>query len=225
MDDITLRGSDIFLKKHASINNNLSNKYANILTDFLDKWEDIENISKIHNDITNIVNNIDNSDEGKTYKELIDFLKSKDFKVEEHYYSTTAKQTLSTNSYNYSLYVDNLLSSAFELTITVFNAPYKDLLSPFLKKGRVLSQISAALWSITNAQPFSPVGCLMHVNNGENNYSIDVELSSTFPFWNDKERIDFIHTYINTFTDPSTTEEFLDLLGESLYNTFVEKEL
>ena len=145
MDDITLRGNDIFLKKSASINNNLSNKYANILTDFLDKWENIENISRIHNDITNIVNNIDNSDEGKTYKELIDFLKSKDFKVEEYYYSTTAKQTLSTNSYNYSLCVNKLLSDTFELTITVYNAPYKDLLSPFLKKGRVLFQIDKAL--------------------------------------------------------------------------------
>ena len=65
----------------------------------------------------------------------------------------------------------------------------------------------------------------MRIDGGENNYSINVELGSTFPFWNDKERIDFIHTYINTFTDPSTTEEFLDLFGETLYNVFVEEDL
>lgn len=180
MNDIRLHSGEIFLEKSASIDNNLSNKYANILSDFLDKWENVENLNKIQNDIRNIVNTLDSSGQGKTFNELIDFLKSKNFTISEDNAITNARQYISTKSYVYELSINNLSSETFTLRIVLYNSPYLNLLDSFTEGGKRYGKINGALWFISRAKPFDPFYCMGQVGGNINNYTLDITLSASF---------------------------------------------
>ena len=237
VDSFYRAGEKIFLTKSLNLNNSyISNTAANNIAAFLEPFDNEEKLQKIREDLKNIVSRAQKGDddikEVKDYKDMQTLIKNKGLEMNDRI--QTIKKEFTTGSYKYELHISPLLRNALQIRISLTDSTYFDELVKLYKpEDNNFIYTLRKIWYPTYFDKFKSLfppfetkiyflsdGYIPVVD------STKIILSSTnnYTTWNDEERLEFIKKYINVFTNPSSTKDFLDLLGELIIES-IENEL
>ena len=227
IDSIYRAGEEIILTKSLNITNSyISNTAANNIAAFLDPFENEEKLQKISEDLKNIVSRAQKGDEDikevKDYKDIQTFIKNKGLEMNDR--TQTIQKEFTTGSYNYKLYISPLLRNALQIKINLTDSTYFDELVKLYKPkdNNTFINTVRTIWYPTYFDKFKslfpPFDTAIYFLGDAyislvDNTKIILSLPS-YADWNNEERLEFIKDYINVFTNPSSAEEFLDLIGE-----------
>ena len=144
------------------------------------------------------------------------------------------QKDFTTGSYNYELYISPLLCNALQIKINLTNSTYFDELVKLYKpQDNNFIYTLQKIWYPTYFDKFRSLfppfdTQIYFLGDGYipvvDNTKIILSSTNNYTTWNDEERLEFIKKYINVFTDPSSTKDFLDLLGELIIES-IENEL
>lgn len=237
VDSFYRAGEKIFLTKSLNLNNSyISNTVANNIAAFLEPFENEQKLQKISEDLKNIVSRAQKGDEDikevKDYKDIQTFIKNKGLEMNDRI--QTIQKDFTTGSYNYELYISPLLHNALQIKINLTNSTYFDELVKLYKpQDNNFIYTLQKIWYPTYFDKFRSLfppfdTQIYFLGDGYipvvDNTKIILSSTNNYTTWNDEERLEFIKKYINVFTDPSSTKDFLDLLGELIIES-IENEL